>query len=87
MKSQSSDVFTVLFIALSDSRETFTISRDCSAVDLPTLYRYMKAEADVSDDEMDTLLLWENGPSGPIVRDMWRAGNGDFEALQRTSTG
>jgi len=74
-------VYTVLLIALNGAGETFTLSRPCNTEDLPTLYNYMKAEAKVSDDEMDTLLLWENGPHYPTVKHMWRAANGDFEGV------
>jgi len=74
-------MYTILLIATNSGGQTFTLSRPCNTEDLPTLYNYMKQEGHVSDDEVDTLLLWENGAHYPSVKHMWRAENGDFQGL------
>jgi len=73
--------YTALLIALGANHETFTISREVETDDLSTIYTYMQGEAQVDDDEVDTILLFKNGTESPDVVGFWRAANGDFSGL------
>jgi hypothetical protein len=79
--SKVSKVYTVLLIDLNGAGETFTLSRPTNSKSKRTLYRYMRKEAHVSKDEVDTILLFKNGPTSPEVVGFWRAANGDFSGL------
>ncbi len=77
-------MYLALLVALSENGETFTISVGTKTRDKKSVYSMLKAVAQVSDDEMDTILIITNaGQDGepPYVVEFWRAANGDFQGL------
>jgi hypothetical protein len=74
-----------------DSGETLTMSREVETDDIKVIYPYLKSEAQVADDDVDTILLvksarvlsiprW-NAPMAPEVCKHWSARAGNFEGL------
>lgn len=82
----------VLFCVVGDGDDTFTISREVDEDfigDPQSLFDYMRDEAKVVSDEVDTILVMRNGGGdtdfeespGPKVVQHLTAGNGDFKGL------
>lgn len=75
--------FTVVLTACNFfwSGETLTTSLHVQTDDKQEIYNLCKSEADITDDEVDTILVLRNGVDGPEVFHHWTAGGGDFEGL------
>lgn len=75
--------YTALLIAIdpSGSSESFTLSRPIETANKRKVFLFLQKEASVQASSMDTILLFKNGPSFPVVVKFWRAANGDFEDL------
>ena len=74
-----------------DSGETLTMSREVETDDIKVIYPYLKSEAQVTDDDVDTILLvkgafaqsiprWD-ASEAPQVCKHWSARAGNFEGL------
>ena len=71
------------------ANQSFSLSRECKTDDLESVYSLLKNEAHATDDEIDTILVIDNGlvagPSGnggaPAIIRHWTTLNGDFEGL------
>lgn len=70
----------ILYAADINSGETLTMSREVDTDDVSIIYPYLKSEAQVTDDQVDTILLIEP-QDPPHVKKFWAARGGDFEGL------
>lgn len=70
----------VLFSVDTESGESLTLSRPVATDDVEIVRDYMMAEGGLSTiDEIDTILLMENGRLFPMVRHHWTSRDGDFD--------
>ena len=68
----------IIFLVDLGGGQSFSLSREVDTNDVELVYKYMKKEAKATDDQVDTILLLENGDTSPKVVKFWRAENGDF---------
>lgn len=80
---KDNNMLAILFAMNIGSGETFSMSRAVDTDDLPTIFAHLKQEAHVSSENIDTILLVQNGENGqhPRVVKHWSAVNGNFEGL------
>jgi len=74
--------YTAILFATDGTGETLTMSREVNSDDPAVIYPYLIAEAGITKDNVDTILLVRNGDnSAPEVFRHWMAISGNFEGL------
>ena len=79
MTTENNEYLVILFAGDVCGGETLTMSRSTSNKTKKDVVALLTQEAGVSDEEIDTILVLENGATYPKVLHHWSGLNGDFE--------